>query len=104
MGVVVESYRARCGAKVYLCGNARTNIGSKTLGLAAHVFHHVGTLNSIGIAWEIFYFGGHGEQSAGLQTFTHNGLKTGTAGINCSGVTGRAGTENEAFDVFHIDC
>jgi hypothetical protein len=75
--------------------NARADM----FGLRLHLLQEPGALDDIGIAGVIFDIGGDGELAAGLHALDDNGLKHGARCIDCRGVTGRAGPDDDDFGV-----
>ena len=92
----------RTAGEVGLGNDTIADVSTETLGLLAQFHHHLVGIHTLRIAGEIFYDGGLGELSAGLQSAILYGLEIGTSGIDGSGVSGWAATDNETLGMFHV--
>ena len=68
--------------------------GVKTLGMLTHPLHQIWPSNTGMFAGPVINFGSCGKLSTRLQTGNQNRVQVGTGGIDRSGITSRAGTEN----------
>ena len=75
--------------------------GADMLGLLLHLLHEPGALDDIGEAGIILDIGGDGQLAAGLDALDHDRLQHGARGIDCSRVSGGAGTDDD--DAFVVD-
>jgi len=89
--------------EIHRRGNAVANVGTKAAGLLFQVLHHLRTHHAIGVAGKILHVVGDGELPAGLQAHVHHWRHVSARRINSGGVTGRAGADNQAFNMFSHD-
>ena len=82
--------------------DARAYVGAEALGLTPQVGHHLVAVHPLGIAREVFDFGGGGELSAGLDALVEYGRQVGARGVDARGVSRRAAAYNQDFDLFHV--
>ncbi len=73
------------------------------LGLCLHLFHQPRPLDRLGKAGVVLHIGGDGKLAARLQTGNQHGFEIGACSIDGSGVSGRAGTDNQYFCVIAHD-
>ena len=71
------------------------NACSEAQCLLTHVLHEFVGIDALGEAGEILHFGGDGQLSSGLNAFINHRVQSGATGINGSGISGGAGTENQ---------
>ncbi len=76
------------------------HFGADVLGLCLHLFHQPRALDDIGKAGVVFHVGGNGHLTARLYAFNDDRLQHGAGSVNCSGITGWTGTEDQNFCVF----
>ena len=98
--VAFEPYRPR--AKLDLVDVVHHDVRADMLGLRLHLLHQPWALNRIGEARVVFDVGRDGQLAAGLRALDERRRKHGARGIDGSGVTSRAGAQNDHFRVVRL--
>ena len=102
LGLVVDRHAQRLRREIHRSDQAAAYVSAEPHGLVAQVVHKLRARYPLGIAREILNLGGRGELSAGLVPFDYYRIKVGASSIYRRRVSGRAGTDNQTSDMFHI--
>ncbi|MCY1291136.1 hypothetical protein D9M70_403130 [compost metagenome] len=71
------------------------NLGVEALGVLLHALHQGRAGQALDVTGPVVHFGGGGELAAGLDAGDHHGFEVGAGGIDCRGVTRRAGAQDD---------
>ena len=85
----------RAHRKINLGNDVVHDLGADMFGLDAHLIHHPGTLNRIGIARIIFHIGSDHQLAALLQAGHDDRLQIGAGSIDRRCITGGTGTDDK---------
>ena len=88
--------------EVHLGDPTVAHVGVKALGLRLQVHHHLGTVDALGVAWEVVHFGGFRELTARLHALVQNGFHVRACGVDGGGVSGGSRSNDQALDVFWL--
>src|ERR1019366_8806228 len=75
------------------------DLGADMGGLLLHLLHQPRSLDDVREARIVLHVGGDGELAAGLNALNQHGFEHRTGGVDRSGVTGRAGTDDDDLGV-----
>ncbi len=95
--VTLETERAL--GQLHLVDVIEQDAGIKLLRMLFHALHQGRASEAFGIARPVLHFCGGGQLTALLHTGDEQGIEIGAGGIDGSGVTGRAGAQDQQFAV-----
>ena len=101
VGVIAGGHAKGVGGEINGGDKVAHDGGLEAFGVRQHVLHQLRALDAFRRSGPVVHFGGGHQLSALFEAGNENRVQTGTGSIHGSGVSGRAGTDDEDFGWDH---